>query len=149
MRVKTLVTGRMKVSPSKAQASRKRSREEKGDAGQPFSRPAPPNPSKEWKKSKLKTEDIFALVNNGFLREKVVDGWNAATGDAQLMDKNPDDIPMFSLFVERILALLASEFFRGHGLLHFYDIEHEHTNPNGIFHTSIVVHFYKAPAQPG
>jgi hypothetical protein len=29
MRVKTLVVGRMKVSPSKAQASRKRSREEK------------------------------------------------------------------------------------------------------------------------
>jgi hypothetical protein len=34
---------------------------------------ARPNPNQEWKKSKVKTEDLLALLNNGFLREKEVD----------------------------------------------------------------------------
>jgi hypothetical protein len=137
-----LVARRMKAPPSKAQASRKRSREEKGGAGQSSSRPAPSNSSKEWKKLKLKAKDILTLVNNGFLREKVVDGWNVATGDAYQMEKNPNEILMFSHFIEPGLALPASEFFRG--LLHYYGIEQVHMNPNGIFHTTIFVHFCKA-----
>jgi hypothetical protein len=35
--------------------------------------PPRPNPNKEWKKSKVKTEDLLALLNSGFLREKEVD----------------------------------------------------------------------------
>jgi hypothetical protein len=80
-----------------------------GDAGQSSSCPAPPNPSKAWKKSKLKTEDILALVNNGFLREIAIDGWNAATGDAYPMEKNPEEILMFAHF---------------RGLLEYYGIKH-------------------------
>jgi hypothetical protein len=112
-----------------------------GGVGQLPSHPAPPNPSNEWKKSKLKIEDILTLVNSGFLREKVVDGWNAATSDAY-PKKNSDEILMFSHFVERGLVLPASEFFPR--LLHYYIIEHVHMNPNGIFHTSIFVHFCEA-----
>jgi hypothetical protein len=82
--------------------------------------PPRPNPKKEWKKSKVKTEDLLALVNSGFLREKEVDMWCAAAGDPYPME-NPDEIPMFARFVERGLALSASDFFKG--LLDYYGIE--------------------------
>jgi hypothetical protein len=58
---------------SKTGAGKKRSHsEEEGSAPESSSPPSPPhpNPAREWKKSKLKTEDLLALVNNGFLREK-------------------------------------------------------------------------------
>jgi hypothetical protein len=38
------------------------------------------------------------------------------------MEKNPDEVPMFARFVERGLALPASDFFRG--LLKYYGIEY-------------------------
>jgi hypothetical protein len=58
------------------------------------------------------------------------------------MEKNPDEIPMFARFVERGLALLASDFFKG--LLDYYCIEYLNLNPNGIFHVSVFVHFCEA-----
>jgi hypothetical protein len=58
------------------------------------------------------------------------------------MEKNPDEIPMFARFVERGLALLASDFFQG--MLRYYGIEYLNLNHNGIFHTSIFVHFCEA-----
>jgi hypothetical protein len=64
-----------------------------------------PNPNKEWKKSKTKTEDLLALVNSGYLREKGMHMWRAAAGDSYPMEKNPDEVPMFARFVERGLAL--------------------------------------------
>jgi hypothetical protein len=92
----------MKPSPSKSMKTavgKKRSREEAaGSAGgsTPPVSPPRPNPNKEWKKSKVKTEDLLALLNSGFLREKEVDMWRAAVGDPYLMEKNPDEIPMFA-----------------------------------------------------
>jgi hypothetical protein len=125
MRVKTPITWRMKTSPvksSKTGASKKRSRSEVEDASQASSSPSPcPNPVKEWKKAKLKTEDLLTLVNSGFLREKEMDLWRTTTGDPCPMEKNPDDIPMFARFVERGLALPASELFKG--MLRYYGIE--------------------------
>jgi hypothetical protein len=47
------------------------------------------------------------------------------------MEKNPDEVPMFARFVERILALPALDFFKG--LLKYYGIEYLNLNPNGIF----------------
>jgi hypothetical protein len=58
--------------------------------------PPRPDPNREWKKSKAKTEDLLVLLNSGFLREKEVDMWRAATGDPYPMEKNPDEIPMFT-----------------------------------------------------
>jgi hypothetical protein len=52
-----------------------------------------PNPNKEWKKSKMKIEDLLALVNSGFLREKEMDMWRAAAGDPYPMEKNPTRSP--------------------------------------------------------
>jgi hypothetical protein len=49
----------------------------------------------------VKTEDLLALLNNGFIREKEVDMWRAAAGDPYPMEKAEDEIPMFARFVER------------------------------------------------
>jgi hypothetical protein len=136
----------MKPSPSKgskAGARKKRSRREAEGSTQGSSPPtsAPrPNPAKEWKKSN--TEDLLALVNSGFLREKEMDMWRAAAGDPYPMEKNPDEVPMFARFVEHGLALPAKNFFKG--LLKYYSIEYLNLNPNGIFHVSVFVHFCEA-----
>jgi hypothetical protein len=58
------------------------------------------------------------------------------------MEKNPDEIPMFTRFTERGLSHLASDFFKG--LLGYYGIEYLNLKPNGIFHTSVFVHFCEA-----
>jgi hypothetical protein len=71
----------MKSSPSKgaktsAGAGKKRSRNEAEGSAQgstPPTSPPRPNLNKEWKKSKAKTEDLLALVNSRFLREKEMD----------------------------------------------------------------------------
>jgi hypothetical protein len=138
----------MKPSPSKSMktsAGKKRSCEEASGSAKGSTSPASPpcpNANKEWKKSKAKTEDLLALLNSGFLREKEVDMWRAAAGDPYLMEKNPDEIPMFARFVERRLALPASDFFKG--LLDYYGIEYLNLNPNGISHVSVCVHFCEA-----
>jgi hypothetical protein len=58
------------------------------------------------------------------------------------MEKNPNEILKCAQFVERGLALPTSEFFKG--MLKYYNIEYLNLNPNGIFNTSIFVHFYEA-----
>jgi hypothetical protein len=118
----------MKPSPSKgakasAGAGKKRSRNEAEGSAQgsmPPTSPPRPNPNKEWKKSKTKTEDLLALVNSRFLWEKEMDMWRAAASDPYPMEKNPDEVPMFARFVERGLALPASDFFKG--LFKYYGI---------------------------
>jgi hypothetical protein len=90
----------------------------------------------------VKTEDLLAQVNSGFLREKEMDMWRATAGDPYQMEKNPDEIPMFAWFVERGLALPASDSFKG--LLKYYGIVYLNLNPNGIFHVSVFVHLCEA-----
>jgi hypothetical protein len=138
----------MKPSPSKSlktAGGKKRSREEAAGSATGTSLPVSPlwlNPNQEWKKSKAKTEDLLALLNSGFLREKEVDMWRAAAGDPYPMEKNPDEIPMFTRLAERGLSLPASDFFKG--LLKYYDIEYLNLYPNGVFHTSVFIHFCEA-----
>jgi hypothetical protein len=109
----------MKPSPSKSMktaSGKKRSRDEATGSvagSTPQVSPPRPNPNKEWKKSKAKTEDLLVLLNSRFLWEKEVDMWRAAAGDPYPMEKNPDEIPMFTRFMERGLALPASNFFKG------------------------------------
>jgi hypothetical protein len=71
-----------------------------------------------------------------------MDLWRAAAGDPYPVEKNPGEILMFAKFVERGLALPASESFKG--LLRYYGIEHLNLNPNGIFDVSVFVHFCEA-----
>jgi hypothetical protein len=92
----------MKPSPSKtakATGGKKRSRDEAAGSAAgtslPMSPPLP-DPNREWKKSKAKTEDLLALLNSGFIREKEVDMWRAAAGDPYPMEKSEDEIPMFA-----------------------------------------------------
>jgi hypothetical protein len=132
------------LKTTKAASGKKRAREEAAGsaAGTPSVSPPWPDPNREWKKSKAKTEDLLALLNNGFLREKEVDMWRAAAGYPYPMEKNSDEIPMFTRFAEHGLSLPASDFFKG--LLGYYGIEYLNLNPNGIFHTAVFVHFYEA-----
>jgi hypothetical protein len=119
MRVKTRCTWRIKSSQSKSLKTgvgKKGSCDKATGSAQgstPPTSPPRPNPNKEWKKSKAKTEDLLALVNSSFLCEKEMDMWRAAAGDPYPMEKNPDEIPMFARFVERGLALPVSDFFKG------------------------------------
>jgi hypothetical protein len=71
-----------------------------------------------------------------------MDMWRATAGDPYPMERNPDEIPMFARFVERGLALPASDFFKV--ILKYYGIEYLNLNPNGIFHVSIFVYFCEA-----
>jgi hypothetical protein len=116
----------MKTSPFKSAkvAGKKRGRDEAAAAATgaaPPMSPPRPDPSRECKKSKVKTEDLLALLNSGFIREKEVDMWRAAAGDPYPMEKAEDEIPMFVRFAERRLALPASDFFKG--LLGYYGVE--------------------------
>jgi hypothetical protein len=70
----------------------------RGDVAADVSAAAKSN--QEWKKSKVKTEDLLALLNSGFLQEKEVDMWRAAEGDLYPMEKNLDEILMFMRFAE-------------------------------------------------
>jgi hypothetical protein len=82
----------------------------------------------------MKTEDLLALANSGFLREKEMDVWRATACNPYPMEKNPDEVPMFARFVERRLALPTSDFFKG--LLKYYGIEYLNLNPM-VFFTSL------------
>jgi hypothetical protein len=137
----------MKPSPSKSAkvAGKKRGRDEAAAAAtgaMPLMSPPQPDPSREWKKSKVKTEDLLALLNSEFIREKEVDMWRAAAADPYPMEKVEDEIPMFTRFAERGLALPASDIFKG--LLGYYGVEYLNLNPNGIIHTAVFVHFCEA-----
>jgi hypothetical protein len=128
-----------------ATGGKKRGREEAAGSAVGTSLPVSPprpDPNPEWKKSKAKTEDLLALINSGFLREKEVDMWRAVARDPYPMEKNPDEIPMFAQFAERGLSLQASDFFKGQ--LGYYGIEYLNLNPNSIFHTVVFVHFCEA-----
>jgi hypothetical protein len=63
----------MKPSPSKtakAAGGKKRSRDEAAGTAAgavPPMSPPRPDPNREWKKSKAKTEDLLALLNSGFI----------------------------------------------------------------------------------
>jgi hypothetical protein len=69
---------RMRPSPSKSAkvAGKKRGHEEAAAAATGAAPPISPlraDPSREWKKSKVKTEDMLALLNSRFFWEKEVD----------------------------------------------------------------------------
>jgi hypothetical protein len=152
MRVKTLCSWRTKLSLSKSSkaAGKKRGREEAAAAATGVAPPMSPpraDPSREWKKSKVKTEDLLALLNSEFIREKEVDMWRVAAGDPYPMEKAEDEIPMFTQFVERGLALPASDFFKG--LVGYYGVEYLNLNPNGIFHTAVLKDRYGEPERGG
>jgi hypothetical protein len=137
----------MKPSPSKSAktAGKKRGRDEAATAATgaaPPMSPPQPDPSRKWKISKTKMEDLLALLYGGFIREKEMDSWRAAAGDQYPMEKSEDEIPMFVRFAERGLALPASDFFKG--LLGYYGVEYVNLNPNGIFHTAVFIHFCEA-----
>jgi hypothetical protein len=137
MRVKTPCTWRMKSSPSKTMKTtggKKRSRDEAAGSAAgaaPLMSPPRPDPNREWKKSKAKTEDLLALLNSGFIWEKEADMWRAAAGDSYPMEKSEDEILMSARFAERGLALPARNILKG--LMGYYGIEYLNLNPQRYF----------------
>jgi hypothetical protein len=89
-----------------------------------------------------KDSGLAGAAQQGFPSGEKVDMWRAAAGDPYPMEKDPEEIPMFTRFVERGLALPASDFFIG--LLDYYGIKYLNLNPNRIFHVSVFVHFCEA-----
>jgi hypothetical protein len=90
----------------------------------------------------MKTEDLLALVNSRFFREKEMDMWRATAGDPYPIENNPNEVSMFARFVECGLALPANDFFKG--LRQYYSIKYLNLDPNGIFHVFVFVHFCEA-----
>jgi hypothetical protein len=107
MRVKMLCSWRMKPSPSKSSkaAGKKRGREEAAAAATGVAPPMSPpraDPSREWKKSKVKTEDLLALLNSRFIREKEVGYYGV-----EYMNLNPNGIFHTAVFVHFCEAFLG------------------------------------------
>jgi hypothetical protein len=78
---------------------------------------------------------------NAFCSPRRLSSGACATGDKRPYE-GVEEIVLFQYFVERGLALRASDFFRG--LLFYYGIQLHHLNPNSIFHIFIFVHFCEA-----
>ena len=95
----------------------------------------------EWSKSKCSNSDFLRLVEEGLLQSKEV--VSCVNLDLTLCPmKNVEELVLFQHFMERGLALPASEFL--HGMLHFYGIQIHHLTPNSIVHISIFVHLCEA-----
>jgi hypothetical protein len=77
MRLKMLVTSRMKITPTTTQLEKKKKAGKKKDLSQLSLLPkftkanqtVSPKQASAWKKSRLKLEGIKALVDDGYLRE--------------------------------------------------------------------------------
>jgi hypothetical protein len=85
--------------------------------------------------------EIRTLVVNHFLQDHVVLQWRPAASK-DLPTPNTNKIVVFSSFFQRGFGLLACDFFRG--VLHHYQIELVHLNPNSILQITIFVHLYEA-----
>jgi hypothetical protein len=94
-----------------------------------------------WIYSKCSRNDLLHLVFEGLLREKDVVQWHPSFHQPYPQE-NVDEIILFQHFIERGLALPASNFFRG--LLYFYGLQLRHLNPNSIAHVDIFVHLCEA-----
>jgi hypothetical protein len=138
----------MKPSPSKSlktAGGKKRSREEAAGSAAGMSPPVSPprpNPKQEWKSPRQRLKICWRSSTMDFCgRRKSICGVPLRVIRIP-MEKNPDEIPMFTRFTERGLSLPASDFFKG--LLEYYGTEYHNLNPNGIFHTSVFMHFCEA-----
>jgi hypothetical protein len=95
----------------------------------------------DWTYSKCSRNDLLRLVSKGLLQEKNVVQWRL-TFRQSYPQENVAKIILFQHFVERGLALPASDFFRG--LLYFNGLQLHHLNPNSIAHLAIFVHLCEA-----
>jgi hypothetical protein len=91
----------------------------------------------DWNYSKCFRNDLLNLVAEGLIQVQDVVQWRSSF--RQLFPKeNIVEIILFLHFIERGLALPASNFLCG--LIYFYGIQIHHFNPNSIAHVAIFVH---------
>jgi hypothetical protein len=91
--------------------------------------------------SKCSEADLKALVDEGLLQPKEIIQCASATSDKRPYE-GAEEIILFQYFVEHVLTLLTSDFFRG--LLFYYGIQLHLLNPNSILHIALFVHFCEA-----
>ena len=95
----------------------------------------------EWMPSVLEDTNLQRLVDRGFLPSKELAKWKSVY-QQPFPSKNTGETTVYASFFERGLGLPTSKFFRE--LLHFYNIELVHLNPNGITQISLFVHMCEA-----
>jgi hypothetical protein len=90
----------------------------------------------------METEDLLALVNNEFLREKEMDMWRPTTGDPYPMEKNPDEVPYVRQVHGARTSAPSERLLQGSPqVLRYRVLELE---PLWHFHVSVFVHFCEA-----
>ena len=90
-----------------------------------------------WCRSDITFQRMEDLVHHGLLRTWTSTEEWLLPGDEDLPSQPDSYVVSFAHFHERGLVTLAHKFLRG--LLHYYKIELQHLNPNGIQHMAMFV----------
>jgi hypothetical protein len=94
-----------------------------------------------FQKSTVYESKIQKLVRNHFLPVREVLRWRPANGE-DIRTPNTNEIVALSSFFQRGFVLPTCEFLRS--LLHHYEIELVHLNPNSILQITVFVHLCEA-----
>jgi hypothetical protein len=94
-----------------------------------------------FRSSSVDESEILTLVEKHLLPNHVMIQWRPAKGE-DIPTPNSKEIVVLTSFFERGFDLLTYEFLCG--LLHHYQIELIHINPNSILQISIFVHLCEA-----
>ena len=94
------------------------------------------NLAKGWKKCKMAKSGITELVDDRILQTRAIIQWRCAKGEDQPYE-GTNEVVLFRDFVERGLAIPASDFLRA--LLKFWGIQLHHLSPP-IYSSSFHLH---------
>jgi hypothetical protein len=96
---------------------------------------------KMFQKSIADEREILKLVHNHFLPDRELLRWRPTNGE-DTPTPNTNEIVVLTSFFQCGFILPTCEFL--HGLLHHYEIELFHLNPNSILQIAVFVHLYEA-----
>jgi hypothetical protein len=94
-----------------------------------------------FKPSSLDEDELLMLVEKHFFLNRIAIQWRPAKGE-DITTPNTNEIIVLSSFLQRGFGLPTGEFLCG--LLHYYQIELVHLNPNSILQINIFVHLCEA-----
>jgi hypothetical protein len=85
--------------------------------------------------------ELLVLVEKHLLPDHVVIQWRPTKGE-DIPTPNTKEVVVLSSYFQHGFGLPTCEFL--HGLLHYYQIELVHLNPNSILQTTVFVHLCEA-----
>jgi hypothetical protein len=94
-----------------------------------------------FQKSTTYESEIWKLVRNHFLPDREVLRWRLAN-EEDIPTPNTNEIVVLSSFFQHGFGIPTCEFL--YGLLHHYEIELVHLNPNPILQIIVFVHLCEA-----